>query len=82
MDALSLTRLARDDSILMGDDQHRSHGMRAYSSAAERTAHNCLVAGSNPAGPTLMMARLRLLAAGLAINVFLPFQEECGNGFL
>ena len=25
---------------------------RAYSSAAERAAHNRLVAGSNPAGPT------------------------------
>src|SRR5258706_7991212 len=27
--------------------------MRAHSSVAERTAHNRLVAGSNPAGPTI-----------------------------
>ena len=30
--------------------------MRARSSAAERPAHNRLVAGSNPAGPTITLA--------------------------
>ena len=30
---------------------------RAYSSAAERAAHNRLVAGSNPAGPTSFIQR-------------------------
>src|SRR5215469_8016266 len=31
--------------------------LRAYSSAAERPAHNWLVAGSNPAGPTTHQGR-------------------------
>ena len=34
--------------------------IRAYSSTAEQSAHNALVAGSNPAGPTLYSIRVKL----------------------
>ena len=44
--------------------------VRAYSSAAEQGAHNLLVAGSNPAGPTTKKASAYIKTGQIRFFIF------------
>jgi hypothetical protein len=68
---------------LTRDTSTRGTLFRARSSAAERTAHNRLIAGSNPAGPTIDLSGLYAkITLPLGRTIYINKINNLGGNFM